>query len=264
MKGVICYYSATGNTKLALDYIRHKLDVEFELCNIARDPVPDFTKYGIAGFACPVDWLAEPYLMQQFMSDLPTVKEKPAFFFATFGGLCGRTLTSLKKKAAARGFKAIAAHGLRVPDSYPPLLATGRHNNTGMPNRREQTNFDAFISKLNAALADIGAGKTVKEACIGASFLGAIAGRFGRDKSKRAQGPKFVDEALCTKCGICAKGCPYRAIKLDPLPAFDEGKCWGCWACYNKCPTKAIYTNKLRGKGHYPGPTAELKKKLKI
>ena len=30
-----------------------------------------------------------------------------------------------------------------------------------------------------------------------------------------------------------------------------------------RCPVKAIYTKKLRGKGHYPGPTEELKQKLK-
>jgi len=57
-------------------------------------------------------------------------------------------------------------------------------------------------------------------------------------------------------------------LKMDniemhlPVPRFDESLCYGCWACYNRCPVQAIYTKKLRGKGHYPGPTEELRKKI--
>jgi NAD-dependent dihydropyrimidine dehydrogenase PreA subunit len=49
---------------------------------------------------------------------------------------------------------------------------------------------------------------------------------------------------------------------MHPFPNFDESLCYGCWACYNRCPVRAIYTKKLRGKGQYPGPTEELRKKL--
>jgi len=77
-------------------------------------------------------------------------------------------------------------------------------------------------------------------------------------------GEKFIDEARCDECGICQKACPYKAITLDSKPIFDEDKCYGCWACFNRCPTKAIYTSKLRGVGHYRGPTAELKRKLAV
>jgi MinD superfamily P-loop ATPase len=75
-------------------------------------------------------------------------------------------------------------------------------------------------------------------------------------------GPKLVDAKLCTKCGECALCCPYKAIKLAPLPLFNEKQCRGCWACYNLCPEKAIYTAWLRGKGHYPGPSEEFKNKM--
>jgi len=262
MKGVVCYYSATGNTKLAIRYIIKRLSFEFDLCDIARDPRPDFSQYIVVGFACPVDWLAEPYLMGKFMSELPTVKETPAFVFTTFGGIPGKTLTNLKIAATVIGFKVIAAHQLHVPDNYPPVLYSGRHKNFGMPNEREMEAFHKFITDLDLALKDLEAGKVVKEARLKTNVLGAIIGHFGRDRSKKAQGPKFVDEKLCTKCGKCEKGCPYKAIKLDPYPKFDENLCYGCWACYNRCPEKAIYTKRFRGKGQYPGPTEELKKKL--
>jgi len=262
MKGIACYYSATGNTKLVLERVIQGLGIEFDLCDIARDPMPDFSQYNIVGFASPVDWLAEPYLMRKFLAELPEVDGIPAFLLSTFGGLPGRTLANLKEAVSKKGFRVIAAHGLRVPDNYPPVLAGG-HKNTGMPDMHELKEFHDFISGLGGKLKDIGNGKAVKEVPVPATILGAIAGHFGRDRSKKAQGPKFVDASVCTRCGKCQKGCPYKAIRLDPFPNFDESLCYGCWACYNRCPVQAIYTKKLRGKGHYPGPTEELKKKLK-
>lgn len=44
----------------------------------------------------------------------------------------------------------------------------------------------------------------------------------------------------------------------------DHRACHGCWICYNDCPEKAIYTKKLRGVGHYPGPIDTLREKLRI
>jgi Fe-S-cluster-containing hydrogenase component 2 len=49
---------------------------------------------------------------------------------------------------------------------------------------------------------------------------------------------------------------------MNPGPEFDTQRCYGCWGCFNRCPKRAIYTRKLRGKGHYPKPADELKKKL--
>jgi len=77
-------------------------------------------------------------------------------------------------------------------------------------------------------------------------------------------GEKYVDQALCTKCGQCAKGCPYGAIILSPFPSFDMAKCFGCWYCYNHCPKKAIYTKKIRNVGQYPKPNDKMEKKLII
>ena len=37
---------------------------------------------------------------------------------------------------------------------------------------------------------------------------------------------KFVDQAFCTKWGICHKGCSYNAIELNSITTFDMDKCY--------------------------------------
>ena len=45
MKGIICYYSGSGNTKLAANCIKKKIkNADFELCDIVKNDTPDLSK----------------------------------------------------------------------------------------------------------------------------------------------------------------------------------------------------------------------------
>ncbi|MFH1381602.1 MAG: CoB-CoM heterodisulfide reductase HdrA2 [Chloroflexota bacterium] len=54
----------------------------------------------------------------------------------------------------------------------------------------------------------------------------------------------MVDEAKCTSCGVCARVCPYKAIKVDvkaKTPAqVIEAACAGCGTCAAECRFQAI------------------------
>jgi heterodisulfide reductase subunit A len=59
----------------------------------------------------------------------------------------------------------------------------------------------------------------------------------------------IVDEARCSKCGMCVTNCPYGAITLDPKEKFavvDEVKCRACGLCANTCPSAAITVRNSR------------------
>lgn len=49
------------------------------------------------------------------------------------------------------------------------------------------------------------------------------------------------DAERCTRCGRCAKVCPFEAIELRPrtTPEADL-TCWGCGVCRTVCPEDAI------------------------
>ena len=263
-KGLICYYSGSGNTRLACRYIQnHVKNANLDLFNILRDGTPDFAAYDMAGFATFTDFLDPPYLVQTFMSGLVRQDNKPAFVFNTYGFINGRTRQTLAKWATVRGFKVIGGHSLHTPESYPPMIAGG-HGNEQAPNEKELEEFKEFIAGLENNCGLLSEGKDVPARKIKAGFIYNLLPSFSRKRSKHDMGIKFIDDPLCDECGICEKLCPYGALKMDPKPVFYMDKCYGCWSCYNHCPHKAIYTKKFRGVGHYPKPISSLKDKIEI
>jgi ferredoxin/flavodoxin len=254
MKGIICYYSGSGNTKLGCKYIAAKMkNVEFVLFNIVKDGKPSLDDYDLVGFACFTDFGGPSYLVQKFVEELPQQKNKPAFLFTTFGFMSGKTQGALAKWISARGFLPVAGHKVHMPESYPPMIVGGR-GAPDQPSPDKMENFNRFIANLDKMAAS---GQWKKGKIKGGLFM------LSREEAKKDMGDKFVDLELCNECGICEKVCPYNAVSLDPKPKFDMDRCYGCWACFHKCPKKAIYTKKFRGEGHYPKPNAQLIEKLK-
>ncbi|MFX1453026.1 MAG: 4Fe-4S binding protein [Promethearchaeota archaeon] len=63
----------------------------------------------------------------------------------------------------------------------------------------------------------------------------------------------YIDESLCSGCGICVESCAFNAIELETTQSIKtaqiiEAACKGCGACGASCPSGAIkilhYTDK--------------------
>jgi heterodisulfide reductase subunit A len=56
-----------------------------------------------------------------------------------------------------------------------------------------------------------------------------------------------IDPELCNACGLCAKVCPYNAIRVDtkakPAAKVPAAACAGCGTCAAECPQIAITMN---------------------
>ncbi|MCU0641160.1 MAG: EFR1 family ferrodoxin [Candidatus Margulisbacteria bacterium] len=260
MKGLLVYYSNTGNTKLACEYIkRHLANAELELVDLKHARPVDFSAYDLVGFAAWADYSGPSKLIIDYLESLPRQNGKPCFVFNTYGMFNGGTLKGLADRATRSGFKVVAAFALHTPENIPTMLSRGL-TSAGAPDEKEREKFRRFIGQLEEICREIEAGRSV-----------ARRPRFGlldyltlfpRTRAKKEMGEQFVDQARCTKCGACKKECPYAAIDLAPYPVFDQKKCYGCWCCYNRCPQQAIYTNKFRGRWHYPQPLEEFRHKL--
>jgi ferredoxin len=262
MRGVICYYSGTGNTRLACEYVaRHVQAVTFDLLDITGQATVDLAPYEVVGFACFADFWGPSQLMGEFIARLPRVSDKLAFALTTHGGLGGPTLRLLRRLVQGKGFRVVGGHALHTPENYPPMIARGA-TYADAPSPRELAAFSRFVAALEQHLAARQRGDKPLRVGSGVGLLELLLPAFPRSKARKDMGRKYVDEALCTECGLCREGCPYGAITLDPKPIFNQDKCWGCWRCYSRCPQQAIYTAKLRGKAQRPHPLEALREKL--
>ncbi|MDD1677438.1 MAG: DUF362 domain-containing protein [Methanomicrobiales archaeon] len=52
----------------------------------------------------------------------------------------------------------------------------------------------------------------------------------------------YVDQNICTGCGICARNCPSEAIRVTSgrAPVISAKKCICCYCCQELCPSGAI------------------------
>jgi len=59
----------------------------------------------------------------------------------------------------------------------------------------------------------------------------------------------YVDELICSGCGICVEVCPYEAREMDPrkgMSIVHSALCQGCGACIAACPNNACELRNTR------------------
>jgi heterodisulfide reductase subunit A len=80
---------------------------------------------------------------------------------------------------------------------------------------------------------------TVSQASATASKIQAL---LSTDKLMQDPLIAFVDEGICSGCGICVEVCPYEAREMDPhrgISIVHQALCQGCGACIAACPNNA-------------------------
>jgi heterodisulfide reductase subunit A len=85
--------------------------------------------------------------------------------------------------------------------------------------------------------------ETVAQASAGAAKAAAL---ITRGKVEVEPITAFIDEELCTGCGLCEKMCIYGALSLsepERVMTIKDILCKGCGACAAICPSGAISTN---------------------
>lgn len=265
MNGAIFYYSNTGNTKLACEYIAKSVNnVSWQCLDILKIDGSDISNFEVIGFAASADYLSPSPIVKSFIRKIAVQKNKPAFVFNTFGNFNGATLRIMADLVASKGFHIVAGHALHTPENIATMILMGLAN-TQAPDEKEMKSFQCFINTLKNAAAELQNGTQVKglkkfRIPFGERLIPALP----RFISKMQMSGKKVDRGHCTKCKKCMVACPYGAIQFKEWPEFEQEKCQFCWRCYNLCPAKAIYTKKYRGVGHYPGPIDTLIQKLTV
>jgi len=261
-KGIIFYYSNTGNTRILCEYIQRKITViPFELCSISEKWNKNIDAYDIVGFACFTDQMQIPHLMRKFILSKSSLKIKYAFVLNTYGAISGRTLLDLKNSAEKSRFTIIDGTSMHVPENYPPMIKRG-YPYVKEPSEKMITEFQNFIYRLNEKIECIGKGDEIKNDPWMIGPAQYFIPRLPMFLSKFELGKIECDQKKCTQCKLCAKGCPGEAIIFEEYPIINHAKCQSCWKCYNRCPSQAIIATKFGNEYRYPRIHEEYRQKI--
>lgn len=247
MKGLIFYFSGTGTTKLAVQYISANLfNVEFDFHDMNDKNVPNLEKYDLLGFASYAQGFDPPQYVEKFIKSLKKVKSKYVFIFNTYGFINGNTLNKMGKWLKTMECKVIAGFALHTPESSP-IMIHYKITSENSPNDKEMREFNKFIKELDLKINKIKFGESIEEISIKENKIFIFTGEILKRSSLSTIGEKHVDTNKCIKCKLCEERCPYNAIFFKgEYPKFDEMKCKSCFICYNKCPVQAIKSNKYK------------------
>jgi len=63
----------------------------------------------------------------------------------------------------------------------------------------------------------------------------------------RGESVALLDSEVCTRCGACAKACPFSAITASRTAVtLDAERCWGCGICRTSCRQGALKLTERR------------------
>jgi NAD-dependent dihydropyrimidine dehydrogenase PreA subunit len=251
----ILFFSATGNTKRAIEVIRGScvsagIEVEaLGLFDPAALPISaDVDAETLIAF--PALGFGAPNMVQKRLRSLPEGAGAVVRALIVCGaeykggsivrGWPGQALEQVESILKRRGYRVASTTYISYPSSWvqvsdPPsgvkrdeLLAAG----------------DAEARKL-AAAAIVGESELYRCGAFNRLWSSAVNFLF-RNIGRRFLGKCFAADESCTGCGLCAKSCPARSIVMRfGRPAW-KASCEDCNRCINICPVEAIQLSGLK------------------
>ena len=259
MKIGIVYFSGTGTTAFfATEMVTgfREAGHEVHLFRTTQLDPKAVADYDLLGFGAPTYSYRVVRSFSAYLQRVP-VMQKPYFLFCTCGGQPGNTLWNMYCDLKTRGW--IFLDG---------IVGRGVNNIRSWRRKRGQTPEADMLKPEDMARA------RDRAQVILALYEKVIDHHQPPPKPpkkhrllipvgwcftypwmmRQVEGFKYVDAALCTRCGLCAtKICPSGSITFAPgnLPVIKNNTCIGCSGCVNLCPQLAIYTKSSLPKQPY-------------
>ena len=245
MKGIIYYFSGTGNSY----YIAKKLSqiLDMKLCNINKMETT-IQEYMEIGIVVPVYAAHAPATVLEHINKTVFLREQRIFTVISFAGSRGFASNEMFQTIMEKENCSVRSYKIRMPGNS--VLEYG--------------SFPKFIQKRLLHSAERKIEKIAREVMnhtdtkrISPNLLARIYYKNGVRMRElfSEKGNKFYADSTCAKCKLCKRICPVGNIEwTENHPEWGE-KCQQCMACVQWCPQNAVCHPDLpkeRKKYHHP------------
>ncbi|SFX24384.1 EFR1 family ferrodoxin [Ruminococcus sp. XPD3002] len=255
---MILYFTGTGNTKFAAEYLADHIEDELvSLNDILKYKRPlEFSSDKAFVVCAPIHAWGFPRIIVRLIKRAKFSGSSKLYFIGTMQSQTGDCDKELSRITAEIGMEYMGFCGIPMPNNY---ITGGKLPTSSQADELIEASLPVMNELSSRIFQELVITKTdcTPFAAIASGAVNALFNRFAvNDK-------KFIVSGQCTSCGKCEKVCPVNNIKLSSagVPHFRD-YCINCFSCINRCPSEAIdIGNRTIGKRRYVCPEYETWKK---
>lgn len=238
MKGVLYYFSGTGNTKWAADKLKdvfERYDIELDLKSIEEEKRADTRGYSFLVLGTPVYAEIEPKLVEDFVNTIPVTETRTrCIVYSTQGAARCSAVKRISAELQKRGYDVACEAMIEMPNNF--YFYFGKEPS----DRKIRRSKIGAERKLRKLARDFSRDKDLKARTSAIrQSIGAFAGKTFR-KSIPKLSQNLSASAACRKCGLCLRNCPKGNITFEGGRAIIHSNCILCLRCIHLCPENAI------------------------
>lgn len=243
-RALIAYFSQAGSTERVAEAIADGLQAtgyETELHRIGRGAGRDPAGYDLIGIGSPVYYYRLPFIVSDYLRELPDLAGRPVFAFLLQGTHRFDAGNRLRKALARKGGREVGYLNCRGAAYYLGHLKEGYLFSPDSPAERDLAAAKAFGVEVARHVASGEYGRPPDEPP--APALYRLERLFlSRWLIENVYSRLFrVDPLKCTSCGGCIETCPTANLRKDAAGRPVWGRdCLFCMRCEMVCPEDAI------------------------
>lgn len=232
---MILYFTGTGNTQFAAEYIADHIGDECISLNeiIKSGSRRSFSSERPFVIAAPIYAWRFPLIIEEFIRNAKFSGNRRIYYIGTMESQSGNCGKYLKELTESKNMEFMGFCGISMPSNY---IIAGR-----LPDEEQaRKHIMASLPLMKSVTEKIAAGEIIEKndktpfASIASGAVNVLFNKF------LVNSKGFNVSEKCVSCGKCEKACPVNNITLNNgIPVFGEN-CLNCYSCINRCPQEAI------------------------
>jgi ferredoxin/flavodoxin len=244
---MIHYFTGTGNTEHAVRLIGDKMKSDgylVEYTKIEKGTIPPDGNYDLQVIAFPVYALSAPVMVKRYALNFRTSIEKNQVSILAIPGALvfgnkiiqgdnGSALETIEKIMKKKNYNVFLTDEISFPQNWTQFINPLTPGQSKIVFDSSDTKLAGYVDNLKNKQQNLYRAKK------GTAVIAAIISKlFGL--GRRFLGKLYIADNKCNACGICARSCPAKTIRMIARIPVWKLNCEGCNKCINICPKASI------------------------